>query len=56
MDTRKTVARTVARGENKDVWSEEPRNGSLGSGMRCRKAGDRIRTDDVQLGKLAFYH
>ena len=20
------------------------------------KAGDRIRTDDVQLGKLAFYH
>ncbi len=22
----------------------------------CLKAGDRIRTDDVQLGKLAFYH
>ena len=21
-----------------------------------KKAGDRIRTDDVQLGKLAFYH
>ncbi len=21
-----------------------------------QKAGDRIRTDDVQLGKLAFYH
>jgi hypothetical protein len=23
---------------------------------KCSKAGDRIRTGDVQLGKLTFYH
>ena len=27
-----------------------------GQGFLLPTAGDRIRTDDVQLGKLAFYH
>jgi hypothetical protein len=36
-------------------------NGELGSRLRSfsfsvQKAGDRTRTDDIQLGKLTFYH
>jgi hypothetical protein len=35
-------------------WDE--RYGDLVLGTRNRGAGDRGRTGDVQLGKLAFYH
>jgi integrase len=31
-------------------------NTKVGPDNCCQTAGDRIRTDDVQLGKLAFYH
>ena len=30
--------------------------GPVRGGLRVVRAGDRIRTGDVQLGKLAFYH
>lgn len=26
------------------------------NGSKCLKADDRTRTDDIQLGKLTFYH
>ncbi len=39
-------------GQNEKGMSRKP----MPFNCLCFKAGDRIRTGDVQLGKLAFYH
>ena len=46
--TKGNTARTPANRERKQPQSCADRG--------CHKAGDRSRTDDVQLGKLTFYH
>ena len=50
------VARRVARGKIGLLRSSRPERLNSGLASTCATAGDRIRTDDVQLGKLTFYH
>jgi hypothetical protein len=42
--------------EREAVGMKTPDTSNLASGEQLRRAGDRTRTGDVQLGKLAFYH
>ncbi len=49
--------RSVGEGDaSKGTENRERKQPPSSSDKGCRKAGDRTRTDDVQLGKLTFYH
>ncbi len=49
-------APSAARGERKPLSAADQSEHLRRDANRGRKAGDGIRTHDVQLGKLAFYH
>jgi hypothetical protein len=49
------VTENVIGGEHL-VETESPARPKSKRGKRLKRAGDRTRTGDVQLGKLAFYH
>ena len=50
------AAEASDQGPRKSLGSKTPRDSARRNETGKEKAGDRIRTDDVQLGKLAFYH
>ncbi len=52
----KTLAKTRTKPPNPATDTAGETDVNYGKQRASEKAGDRIRTDDVQLGKLAFYH